>query len=110
MAGKGGRRPGAGRKPARRDPVTQSPIRSAELTLASNLPKLVDVAVTLALGGDKMLLVYCIDRVLGKPTQPIDIIARVRDLAVSEGLTEAEAAEAVAEVERMLRSGRVARG
>lgn len=76
MAGKGGRRPGAGRKPKRLNPATQSPVKIAELRLAENLPRLVDVAITMALGGDKTLLVYCIDRVLGKPTQPVDLEVR----------------------------------
>lgn len=86
MAAKGGRRPGAGRKPKRLDPATQSPIKAAELKLSSNLPKLVDVALRLALDGDKALLVYCIDRVLGKPTQPIDIYGAARRLAVERGV------------------------
>lgn len=76
MAGKGGRRPGAGRKPKRLNPVTQSPIKIAELKLAENLPKLVDVALKMALDGDKSLITYCIDRVLGRPTQPIDLDVR----------------------------------
>lgn len=84
---KGGRRPGAGRKPKRLNPATQSPIKIAELKLAENLPKLVDVALQLALGGDKPLLVYCIDRVLGRPTQTIDLdIRRAADrLAAATG-------------------------
>ena len=73
MAGKGGRRPGAGRKPKRLDPVTQSPIRAADLVLAKNLPQLLEVALALALGGDKTMLIYCIDRVMGKAVQPIDL-------------------------------------
>lgn len=83
---KGGRRPGAGRKPKRLNPATQSPIKIAELKLAENLPKLVDVALQLALDGDKALLVYCIDRVLGRPTQPFDFHAAARRAAEERGL------------------------
>lgn len=86
MAGKGGRRAGAGRKPKRLDPSTQSPIKVAELKLAENLPKLVDVALKMALDGDKSLLVYCIDRVLGRPTQPIDVYGAARRLALERNL------------------------
>lgn len=86
MAGRGGRRPGAGRKPKRLDPATQTPIKRAELMLAENLPKLVDVALKLALGGDKAMLTYCIDRVLGRPTQPIDVYDAARRLATERGL------------------------
>lgn len=86
MAGRGGKRPGAGRKPKRRDPVIQSPVRLAELKLAEKLPELVDVALALALGGDKALVVYCIDRVLGKPSQPVDVYGEARRLAMERGI------------------------
>jgi len=84
MAGTGGRRPGAGRKPKRIDPATKSPIRVADLKLAANLPKLVDVAVALALAGDKSMVIYCIDRVMGKAVQPIDLdVKRTADRLAS---------------------------
>jgi hypothetical protein len=86
MAGRGGFRPGSGRKPKRLDPVTLSPIRIAELTLAKNLPALVDVALQLALDGDRTLLVYCIDRVLGRTIQPISIETQVAEIATDFGV------------------------
>lgn len=65
---RGGKRPGAGRKPGLRiEPRAQSPIRIAELTLSDHLPELVEVALAIALEDrDKQMLVYCIDRVLGR--------------------------------------------
>lgn len=70
MAGKGGFRPGAGRKPKRLHPATLNPIRLAELKLAENLPALMEVALSLALEDrDKAMVVYCIDRVLGRTVQ-----------------------------------------
>lgn len=86
MAGRGGPRPGAGRKPKRRDPVTLSPIRLAELKLAENLPRLVEVALALALEGDKPLLIYCIDRVLGRTIQPLSIENQIEDIAADFGV------------------------
>lgn len=87
MAGRGGKRPGAGRKPKRLNPVTQSPIKVAELKLAENLPQLVEVALSLALEDrDKTMVVYCIDRVLGRPTQPVDVYDEARRLAIERGL------------------------
>ena len=75
MAQRGGKRPGAGRKrgivhvlSARPD----SPIRIAEKKLADHLPELVDEAIRIALTGDRAMVAYCIDRVLGKTMQPID--------------------------------------
>jgi len=87
----------------------ESPIRVAELQLAENLPALVKLALELALEGDKALIVYCIDRVLGKPTQPISLVDAVRALAIQEGLTDEETAEAVAEAERIMRPASHAR-
>ncbi len=87
MAGRGGRRPGAGRKPKRLDPVTLSPIRMAELKLARNLPALVDVALALALEDrDKAMVTYCIDRVLGRTVQPLDISMQVEEIAAEYGV------------------------
>lgn len=91
MAGRGGKRPGAGRKPGavkRERVVTQTPVQLAELKLTTRLPELVDKALELALAGEgnERLLIYCIDRVLGKPTQPIDLMDAVRKIAIERGL------------------------
>src|SRR5690349_6921449 len=104
---RGGARPGAGRK-RKTDKVKRTgPVVQAEAKLRDRLPELVDVALKLALDDEnERMLVYCIDRVLGKPTQPVDLVDRVRDLAVIEGLTDEEAAEAVAEAERLMRAAR----
>jgi len=74
MAQRGGKRAGAGRKPSglRLHPRAESPIRIAELKLSEHLPELVEKAVEMALAGDRALLAYCIDRVLGKSMQPVD--------------------------------------
>lgn len=74
MGQRGGKRPGAGRKPSglRLEPRADTPIRIAELKLSKHLPDLVERAVEIALSGDKAMLAYCIDRVLGKAMQPID--------------------------------------
>ncbi len=105
---RGGRRPGAGR-PRKEDAKRRQPgpVRVAEEAFRDALPELAKVALRLAIEeGNERMLIYCIDRALGKPTQPVDLVDRVRDLAVVEGLTEAEAAEAVAEAERLLRASR----
>lgn len=74
MAGRGGKRAGAGRKPSGMRLVerAESPIRIAELKLAERLPELVERAIEIALEGDKAMLGYCIDRVMGKAMQPVD--------------------------------------
>lgn len=86
MKGHGGKRPGSGRRPkaaARQEP----PVRAAENKLRDRLPELVDVALEMALKDrDARMLVYCIDRVLGKPAQPIDVYDAVRRLAVERNL------------------------
>jgi hypothetical protein len=72
---RGGRRPGAGRKPTKRYTpmvrdeavVYESPVPRAEQRLCAALPDLVDIAIGLARAGDRRMLVYCIDRVLGSP-------------------------------------------
>lgn len=86
MAGRGGPRPGAGRKPKRLHPATLSPIRVAELKLAERLPELVDVAIRLALAEDRSMLTYCIDRVLGRTIQPISIETQVEEIAADFGV------------------------
>lgn len=90
MAGRGGKRPGAGRKPGLRlEPRAQSPIRIAELRLASHLPELVEKAVEMALAGDRALLAYCIDRVLGRAIQPVDVTMQADQIAADFGVEPA---------------------
>lgn len=75
MAGKGGRRPGAGR-PRKEDAKRRQigPVRKAEEKFRDALPQLADVALELALSGkDQKMVIYCINRALGAPTQPVDI-------------------------------------
>lgn len=105
MAGRGGPRPGSGRKAKRRDPVSQSPIRQAELLLAENLPALVKVVLRLALEEeDKQMLVYSIDRVLGRTVQPIDITQQVTDIAADFGV-EPERVTSIVEKLKAKRAG-----
>lgn len=83
---RGGKRVGAGR-PAKAEKRTETPVRVAERKLRDRLPELVDKALELALeGGDTKMLVYCIDRVLGRPTQPFDFHAAARRAAEDRGL------------------------
>lgn len=118
MAGRGGKRPGSGRPPKR--VINESPIRAAERKIADRLPWLVDKLMELAEGiheekaiGDGAVMVYkrppdrqaaeyLIDRIMGKPTQPISLVDAVRAMAAQEGLTDEETAEAVAEAERIM--------
>lgn len=88
MAGRGGYRPGAGRKPGLRiEPKAKSPIRLAELRLAENLPALIEAALHIALNDrDKQMIVYCIDRVLGRTVQPIDVAHQVEEIAAEYGV------------------------
>lgn len=104
MAGRGGARPGAGRKPKRLNPITLSPIKAAELTLANNLPELVNVALRLALEGDKSMLMYCIDRVLGRTGQPIDVAEQAAEIAAEYGV-EPERVTSIVERLRQKRAG-----
>jgi hypothetical protein len=85
---RGGKRPGAGRKPGLRiEPRAKSPIRMAELRLAENLPELIETALSLALKDrDKQMVVYCIDRVLGRTVQPIDVTHQVHEIAAEYGV------------------------
>lgn len=83
---RGGKRPGAGRKP-KAEKRAEPPVKAAENKLRDRLPELVDVALSLAIEGkDAKMVIYCIDRVLGKPTQPIDVLDTVRQLAVARNL------------------------
>lgn len=87
---RGGRRPGAGRKPGIRiEPRAQSPIRIAELTLSQHLPELVDTAIAMAKAGDRAMVVYCIDRVMGRTVQPIDITSQADQIAADFGVEPA---------------------
>lgn len=81
---RGGARPGAGRKPAGiYPPITIAPIvygdgeSPAQLTqrvMTEQLPNLLQVALIKATKeGDARMLIYCFDRLLGSPVQPIDI-------------------------------------
>lgn len=75
MAGKGGRRPGAGR-PRKEDAVRRQigPVRKAEEAFREALPDLAKVVLEAALKHkDLKMAVYCINRALGAPTQPVDI-------------------------------------
>lgn len=75
MAAKGGRRPGAGR-PRKEDAKRRQPgpVRVAEEAFRDALPELAKVALELALKHkDQKMVVYCINRALGAPMQPIDL-------------------------------------
>lgn len=95
MAGRGGARPGAGRKPgAFKRVVHATPIQIAEAKISERLPWLVDQLLILAEGvviqkddklgrpviysapPDRAAIEYLIDRILGKPTQPVDMRLR----------------------------------
>lgn len=72
---KGGKRPGAGR-PRKEDAKRRQPgpVRAAEDAFRDALPELAKVALELALKQkDQKMVVYCINRALGAPTQPIDL-------------------------------------
>lgn len=122
MSGKGGRRPGAGRKPkAFHRVINETPIQAAESKIRDRLPWLVDKMLELAEGvevkeidrkgntriystiPDRQAIEYLIDRIMGKPTQPIDVTRTIREIAASEGLSEEETAAAVAEAEAYLK-------
>jgi hypothetical protein len=119
MAGTGGRRPGAGRKPkAFKRVVNETPIQAAEGKIRDRLPWLVDKMLELAEGvyeersvtegvrvvykqpPDRQAIAYLIDRVMGKASQPVEIIGAIRDWARSSGVDEDAA---VAEAEQYLK-------
>lgn len=125
MTGKGGRRPGAGRPRGTIKRVrSEMPVQAAESKIRDKLPWLVDKLFELAEGvevqkrdrqgqtrvyseiPDREAIKYLMDRVMGKPVQPIDLRDKIRELALAEGLTDEEATEAVAEAERMLKADR----
>lgn len=122
MAGKGGVRPGAGRPPGKLSRVLYAtPIQQAETKISERLPWLVDQLLILAEGvviqkddklgrpviysapPDRAAIEYLMDRVMGKPTQPVDILAVVRVMAAQAGLSDEETAAAVIEAERYLK-------
>lgn len=100
------------------------PVQAAESKIRDKLPWLVDKLFELAEGvevqkrdrqgqtrvyseiPDREAIKYLMDRVMGKPVQPIDLRDKIRELALAEGLTDEEATEAVAEAERMLKADR----
>lgn len=125
MAGRGGPRPGAGRKPAAvRALIHATPIQAAEGKIRERLPWLVDQMLILAEGfeiqrtdargrlriysapPDRAAIEYLIDRVLGKPTQPVDVLSTVRIMAQQAGLSDEETLAAVAEAERYVRASK----
>lgn len=84
---RGGARPGAGRKRKTDKTKRLGPVAAAESKLRDRLPELVDVALRLALEEEnERLLIYCIDRILGKPTQPFDFHEAARRAAEERGL------------------------
>lgn len=124
---RGGRRPGAGRKPKGVYPpiedvpkliasgvieipkleylAGEAPPAFAQRVLTEHFPKLLHEALTRALkdGNDRMLI-YLTDRLLGSPVQPIDLeIRRVAErLAADYGLS---AAELIREAEEIVARG-----
>lgn len=92
MAQRGGRRPGAGRKPRGLLKVLhQTPVQLAEAKIAEKLPWLVDKLLELAEGvhqektlrdgvttvvyqqpPDRQACEYLVDRILGKPMLPVE--------------------------------------
>lgn len=109
MAGKGGRRVGAGRKPnAMRSLANKTPIQAAEGLIRDRLPWLVEKLLELVEGvevqetdrrgqtriyttpPDRQAAEYLIDRVMGKPTQPVDVYDAARRLAEERGLDPAK--------------------
>ena len=74
---RGGARPGAGRKRKTEKARQSGPVVKAEAKLRDRLPELVDVALRLAIEDEnERMVIYCIDRILGKPSQPIDLDVR----------------------------------
>lgn len=58
----------------------------------------------MALDGDRALLVYCIDRVLGRTVQPIDITHQVEEIAAEYGV-EPERVTSIVERLKAKRTG-----
>jgi hypothetical protein len=120
MKPRGGARPGAGRPPKR--VINLSPIRAAEKKIADRLPWLVDKLMELAEGiheekmiGDGAVMVYkrapdrqaaeyLIDRIMGKPTQPLAIEDQVDEIAEQFGV-EPERVTSIVERLKAKRAG-----
>lgn len=84
---RGGARPGAGRKPQGIYPPIdlgaiayqdgETPAGLTQRIMAEQLPNLLRVALIKATKeGDARMLIYCFDRLLGSPVQPIDLEIR----------------------------------
>lgn len=105
MSGRGGTRPGSGRPP--KHVIHESNIRIAERKIHDRLPWIVDKLLELVEGvyeeksvGDGATIVYktrpdrqsaeyLIDRVMGKPVQPVDITQHIAEIAADFGVPEA---------------------
>lgn len=79
-----GGKPGPGRPPKRK--IYEGPVVAAEDKIRDRLPELLDVALELAIENkSEKMVIYCIDRALGKPTQPVDLVNALRILALERG-------------------------
>ncbi len=106
---RGGARPGAGRKPLGiKRLINPTPIQAAEAKIRDRLPWLVDQLMILAEGieiekrdrqgrlrtytapPDRSAIEYLIDRILGKPAQPLDIRSYAQQIAALIGADPAE--------------------
>lgn len=110
----GGARPGAGRPP--KAVIAETPIRQAEKKIRDRLPWIVDRLFELAEGvrvessgidgtpivyqrpPDRASCEYLMDRIMGKPTQPVEVRERAKALADELGMT---VEEVLAEAERI---------
>jgi hypothetical protein len=93
---RGGKRPGAGRKPQGVYPPIdlgviayqdgETPVALTQRVMAEQLPNLLRVALIKATKeGDARMLIYCFDRLLGSPVQPIDLeIRRVAEKVAAQ--------------------------
>lgn len=110
---RGGPRPGSGRP--RKEVIYSSPIRDAEGKIRDRLPWIVDRLFELAEGvhvaeatrdgavvyqrpPDRQACEYLLDRIMGKPTQPIDLREQAARIAAELGI---DVAEVLAEAERI---------
>jgi hypothetical protein len=122
MAARGGARPGSGRKPSViKRAAHASPIQQTEAKISGKLPWLVDQMLILAEGvqiqktdargrtrvwsepPDRAAIEYLMDRVMGKPTQPVDMKLLVQEAAARIAAElGVDAAEVLAEAERIV--------
>lgn len=110
---RGGARPGAGRKV--KATIYKSPIKEAEGKIVDRLPWLVDRLMILAEGvtveeptrdgpvvyqrpPDRQACEYLIDRIMGKPAQPVELRERAERVAAMLGV---DVSEVIAEAERI---------